>query len=157
MSGPDAETKDDTSLLRGAGLRVTATRLAVLAAVRGGDHSAADEIEVAARERLGSISTQAVYDVLAALVGVGLLRRIEPAGGPARFETRVDDNHHHLICRVCSVAVDVDCVGGQAPCLDPDESAGFVVDEAEVIFWGVCPDCRAAAETATPDQQGQPA
>jgi Fe2+ or Zn2+ uptake regulation protein len=138
----DEARRLDTRRLREAGLRVTAPRLAVLAAVRAGDHLAADDVAAAARERIGSISTQATYDVLAALVRVGLVRRIEPAGSPARFETRVADNHHHIICRRCGVAVDVDCAVSQAPCLAPPDAAGFVIDEAEVIFWGICPDCR---------------
>jgi Fe2+ or Zn2+ uptake regulation protein len=134
----------DAERLRSAGLRVTATRIAVLAAVRTGDHLAVEDIVVSARERIGSISTQATYDVLAALVRVGLVRRIEPAGSPARFETRVEDNHHHIICRSCGLVVDVDCVLGDAPCLQPADTAGFVIDEAEVIFWGVCAACRDA-------------
>jgi Fur family transcriptional regulator, stress-responsive regulator len=134
--GPDAE------LLRSAGLRVTAPRLAVLGAVREGDHLAVEDIAAAVRERIGTISTQAAYDVLAALVTVGLVRRIEPARSPARFETRVDDNHHHIICRSCGVVVDVDCTFGQAPCLEPSDPRGFLIDEAEVIFWGVCPSCQ---------------
>ncbi|HEX4008436.1 MAG TPA: Fur family transcriptional regulator [Solirubrobacteraceae bacterium] len=138
----DEARRVDAQRLRDAGLRVTAPRLAVLAAVRAGNHLAADDVTAAARERIGSISTQATYDVLAALVRVGLVRRIEPAGSPARFETRVADNHHHIICRRCGVAVDVDCAMSQAPCLEPPGAAGFVIDEAEVIFWGVCPDCR---------------
>jgi Fur family transcriptional regulator, stress-responsive regulator len=138
----DRACRLDAQHLREAGLRVTAPRLAVLAAVRAGDHLAADDVAAAARERIGSISTQATYDVLAALVRVGLVRRIEPAGSPARFETRVADNHHHIICRCCGVAVDVDCAVSQAPCLEPPDAAGFVIDEAEVIFWGLCPDCR---------------
>jgi Fur family transcriptional regulator, stress-responsive regulator len=132
--------------LRSAGLRVTAPRLAVLAAVRDGDHLAVEDIALAARGRIGSISTQATYDVLGALVRVGLVRRIEPAGSPARFETRVADNHHHIICRRCGVAVDVDCVVGAAPCLQPADPAGFVIDEAEVVFWGICASCRAAGD-----------
>ena len=136
----------DAQRLRSAGLRVTAPRLAVLAAVRVGDHLAVEDLAVAARERIGSISTQATYDVLGALVRVGLVRRIQPAGSRARFETRVGDNHHHIICRRCGVAVDVDCVVSAAPCLEPADPAGFVIDEAEVVFWGVCPSCRAAGD-----------
>lgn len=132
----------DRKRLQDAGLRVTAPRLAVLAAVRDGDHLEVEKIATAARERIGSISTQAVYDVLSALTQAGIVRRIEPAGSPARFETRVADNHHHLICRACGVAVDVDCTVGAAPCLSPSESAGFAIDEAEVIFWGLCPACQ---------------
>jgi Fe2+ or Zn2+ uptake regulation protein len=136
----------DAQRLRSAGLRITAPRLAVLAAVRDGDHLAVEDIAVAARERIGSISTQATYDVLGVLVRVGLVRRIQPAGSPARFETRMADNHHHIICRRCGVAVDVDCVVSAAPCLEPADPAGFVIDEAEVVFWGVCAPCRAAGD-----------
>jgi Fur family transcriptional regulator, stress-responsive regulator len=143
----------DAKRLRAAGLRVTAPRLAVLAAVRSGDHLAVDEIAALARERTGSISTQAVYDVLAALVRVGLVRRIEPAGSPTRFETRTDDNHHHIICRSCGIAVDVDCDVGEAPCLQPPDNAGFVIDEAEVIFLGVCAACQRAAAASDPDDR----
>jgi Fur family ferric uptake transcriptional regulator len=143
---PEHWAELDAHRLRSAGLRVTAPRLAVLAAVRDGDHLAVEDIAVAARERIGSISMQATYDVLGALAGVGLVRRIQPAGGPARFETRVADNHHHLICRRCGVAVDVDCVVSAAPCLEPVDNAGFVIDEAEVVFWGVCASCRAAGD-----------
>jgi Fur family transcriptional regulator, stress-responsive regulator len=134
-------TPSDAELLRSKGLHVTAQRLAVLAAVRAGDHLPADEIAVAARERIGSISTQATYDVLGALIGAGLVRRIEPAGSPARFETRVADNHHHLVCRHCGRTVDVDCVTGVAPCLEPADAAGFEIDEAEVVVWGTCAAC----------------
>jgi Fur family ferric uptake transcriptional regulator len=141
-AAPHDSAELDSQRLRAAGLRVTAPRLAVLAAVRAGDHLAVGDIAVSARERTGSISTQAIYDVLAALVRVGLARQIQPAGGPARFETRVDDNHHHIICRSCRVAVDVDCVLSKAPCLEPPQTAGFVIDETELIFWGVCPACQ---------------
>jgi Fur family ferric uptake transcriptional regulator len=134
--------EDQIALLRDAGLRVTAPRLAVLEAVRQGDHLAADDIALAARRRLGSVSTQAVYDVLRALSSVGLIRRIEPAGSPARHEARVGDNHHHLVCRSCGAMTDVDCVVGHTPCLEPASAAGYEVDEAEVTFWGVCPACR---------------
>lgn len=135
--------------LRARGLKVTASRLAVLRAVDElGGHPDAGAIATNARARLGSISTQAVYDGLHALEAVGLLRRITPAGSPARYETRVGDNHHHLVCRSCGAAEDVDCAVGEAPCLQPADDRGFVVDEAEVIFWGVCADCRAGA-TAT--------
>jgi Fe2+ or Zn2+ uptake regulation protein len=131
--------------LRDSGLRVTASRLAVLAAVRGGGHLSADEIAPMARDRLGSVSMQAVYDVLHALTATGLIRRIEPPGSPARFESRVGDNHHHLICRACDTVLDVDCAVGHAPCLEPSTASGYIIDEAEVIYWGLCPACRAAA------------
>jgi Fur family ferric uptake transcriptional regulator len=135
--------------LRAAGLRVTAPRLAVLAAARSGNHATVDVIAQAAREEIGSISTQAVYDVLAALARAGLVRRIEPAGSPARFETRVGDNHHHIVCRACGAVADVDCAHGQAPCLEPAASHGFVIDEAEVTYWGLCQDCQPTPQGAT--------
>jgi Fur family ferric uptake transcriptional regulator len=128
--------------LRAHGLRVTAPRLAVLTAL--GElpgHPDAEAIGRAARLRLGALSMQAVYDILNVFVKRGLVRRIEPAGSAARYETRVGDNHHHLVCRDCGATVDVDCVVGSAPCLDPGETNGFTVDEAEVLFWGRCPDC----------------
>jgi Fur family ferric uptake transcriptional regulator len=131
-----------TAALRDAGLRVTGPRLAVLSVVMAGKHMTAEQVEFAARERVGAISTQAVYDVLAALTRGGFLRRIEPAGSPARYETRVDDNHHHLVCRSCGAISDVDCVIGDPPCVTPADAGGFVVDEAEVTFWGLCPDCQ---------------
>jgi Fur family ferric uptake transcriptional regulator len=129
-------------LLRSRGLRVTRPRLAVLDVLDGGGHLEVDEIANAVRMRLDSVSTQAVYDVLGALSRAGLARRIEPAGSPARFEARVGDNHHHVVCRGCGVVADVDCVTGSAPCLDPSTADGFEVDEAEVTFWGLCPDCQ---------------
>jgi Fur family transcriptional regulator, stress-responsive regulator len=130
--------------LRARGLRVTAPRLAVFRAVaETPGHPDVEAIATRARALIGTLSTQAVYDALSALTAAGLLRRIEPAGSPARFETRVGDNHHHVVCRVCGAAQDVDCVVGHAPCLTPDDAGGFVVDEAEVTFWGMCPDCQA--------------
>ena len=143
--------------LRRAGLRLTRPRVAVLGvlddAVPGRRHLLVSEIATVARERLGEVSTQAVYDVLEALVGAGLARRVETAGTPARYEARVGDNHHHLVCRSCGSTVDVDCVVGEAACLHPSEDHGFVVDEAEVVFWGRCPACRHrgdAGSTAPP-------
>lgn len=130
--------------LREVSLRVTAPRVAVLAELRDHPHADVDAIAAAVRRRLGSVSTQAVYDVLRALHGAGLVRRIEPAGSPARFEVRVGDNHHHLVCRRCGVIVDVDCAVGQAPCLQAGNLNGFAVDEAEVVYWGLCPACRTA-------------
>jgi Fur family ferric uptake transcriptional regulator len=128
--------------LRDRGLRVTSPRLAVLSAVAElGDHPDVEHIAGRVRERLGAVSTQAVYDSVRVLTEAGLLRRIEPAGSPARFETRVGDNHHHVVCRGCGAAQDVACVVGEAPCLDPSELGGFVVDEAEITFWGLCPEC----------------
>jgi Fe2+ or Zn2+ uptake regulation protein len=135
---------DDVALLRDAGLRVTAPRLAVLSCVRELDHPDVDDVVRAARSRLGAVSTQAVYDVLRVFEETGLVRRIEPAGSPVRYETRVGDNHHHLVCRRCGVVADVDCVVGHAPCLEPASDAGFVVDEADVTFWGICPGCQGA-------------
>lgn len=129
-------------LLRSRGLRVTRPRLAVLEVLAGGGHLDVDEILRRVRQRLDSVSTQAVYDVLGALARAGLSRRIEPAGGPARFEARTGDNHHHVVCRGCGEIADIDCVHGSAPCLEPDNSHGFEVDEAEVTFWGLCPNCQ---------------
>src|SRR3954465_13734169 len=124
--------------LRAADLRVTRPRIAVLDVLSAHPPAAAETIATAARAVHPSISPQAVYGVLKALVGGGLARRIEPAGGPALYELRVGDNHHHLVCRECGVVVDVDCVVGPAPCLAPSDTAGFEVDEAEVVFWGLC-------------------
>jgi Fur family ferric uptake transcriptional regulator len=139
---------DDVALLRDAGLRVTAPRLAVLSSVRELDHPDVDDIVRAARLRLGAVSTQAVYDVLRVFEEVGLVRRIEPAGSPTRYEDRVGDNHHHLVCRRCGAVADVDCVIGHAPCLEPASDAGFIVDEADVTFWGICPSCQRRGEVA---------
>ncbi|MEA2123537.1 MAG: Fur family transcriptional regulator, stress-responsive regulator [Solirubrobacteraceae bacterium] len=131
--------------LRAHGLRVTAPRMAVIQAVAELDgHPGADAIAARARQLIGTLSTQAVYDSLHTLTRVGLLRRIEPAGSSARYETRVGDNHHHVVCRGCGAAHDVDCAVGAAPCLEPSHAGGFIVDEAEVTFWGLCPDCQAA-------------
>ncbi len=128
--------------LRSRHLRVTAPRLAVLSAVSERPHLDADGIAEVVRPRLGAISTQAVYDNLHALAAAGLLRRIEPAGGAARYETRVGDNHHHIVCRICGATGDVDCAVGVAPCLEASDTHGFTVDEAEVTFWGWCPQCQ---------------
>ncbi|WP_308188325.1 Fur family transcriptional regulator [Nocardia australiensis] len=133
---------DPREQLRAVGLRVTAPRVAVLNAVAAMPHSDADRLAATVREALGSVSTQAVYDVLRACVNAGILRRIEPAGSAALYETRIGDNHHHLVCRNCDTVVDVDCVVGGAPCLEPRNDHGFAVDEAEVVFWGLCPTCR---------------
>jgi Fe2+ or Zn2+ uptake regulation protein len=130
---------DPAALLRGRGLRVTAQRLAVLRAVAERPHATADAVAEAVRAEIGSISVQAVYDALAALAERGLLRRIQPAGSPARYEDRVGDNHHHLICRSCDRMVDVDCAVGETPCLTAADDRGYEVDEAEVIYWGRCP------------------
>ena len=130
-------------VLRTHGLRVTRPRLAVLEVLSEGGHLEVEEIANRVRQRLDSVSTQAVYDVLGALSRAGLARRIEPAGSPARYEARAGDNHHHVVCRGCGVVADVDCAIGQAPCLDPSNTHGFEVDEAEVTFWGLCPTCQA--------------
>lgn len=135
------------SQLREHSLRVTAPRLAVLSGVHEHPHADVDTLVRVVRARLGAVSTQAVYDVLRVLTERGLVRRIEPAGSPARFEARVGDNHHHLVCRQCGIVVDVDCVIGVAPCLTPGDDHGFAIDEAEVTMWGRCPACRAT----TPD------
>ncbi|MFG2088917.1 MULTISPECIES: Fur family transcriptional regulator [unclassified Spirillospora] len=139
-------TIDATALLRGASLRVTRPRVAVLTMVAENPHADTDTIATAVRRELGSVSTQAVYGVLHALTDAGLVRRIEPAGSPARFETRVGDNHHHLVCRTCGAIADVRCAVGEAPCLDAEDPRGFVLDEAEVTYWGTCPDCLARGE-----------
>jgi Fur family transcriptional regulator, stress-responsive regulator len=139
----------DADLLRSRGLKATGPRLAVLGAVQELDgHPDVDTIAQHARSRLGTLSTQAVYDNLGALTEAGLVRRIEPAGSPARYETRVGDNHHHVVCRRCGAARDVDCIVGATPCLEPSSTGGFVVDEAEVTFWGLCPDCQSSEGSA---------
>jgi len=141
---------DNDALLRGHGLPVTAQRLAVLRAVTDRPHSTADDIGTAVRAEIGAISRQAVYDVLAALTEKRILRRIQPAGSPARYEDRVGDNHHHLICRSCGRMIDVDCAVGDTPCLTAADDGGYEVDEAEVVYWGRCPACVA---TAVPSRQ----
>jgi Fur family transcriptional regulator, stress-responsive regulator len=133
-------------LLRAHGLRVTRPRLAVLDVLGRGGHLEVDEIALRVRQRLDTVSTQAVYDVLGALARVGLARRIEPAGSPALYERRAGDNHHHVVCRGCGRVADVDCAVGEAPCMDPSAAQGFVVDEAEVTFWGLCPICQVATD-----------
>ena len=139
-----SQTPAPAEELRGAGLRVTAARVALLEIVRAGDHLGVEAIASGVRDRIGHISLQAVYDALHALTGAGLLRRIEPAGGQPRFERRVGDNHHHIVCRSCGAVADVDCAVGEAPCLTPSDERGFSIDEAEVIYWGLCPDCSTA-------------
>jgi Fur family ferric uptake transcriptional regulator len=133
------------SLLRGRNLQVTPQRVAVLRVLGASPHSTADEIHRLVQAELGAVSRQAVYDVLGVLTDRRLLRRIEPAGSPARYEDRVGDNHHHLVCRGCGRLVDVDCAVGEAPCLSPQDGAGYEIDEAEVIYWGRCGDCVARA------------
>ena len=149
-----ALTPDLADVLRDAGLRVTAARLATLRVLDDTPHAAADAIATSVRGELGSVSTQAVYDVLRALTTAGLVRRIEPAGSAALYETRTGDNHHHLVCRACGAVADVDCAVGDVPCLEPAQSQGYEVDEAEVVYWGLCPDCRSA--TTTPDPAPTP-
>ncbi len=134
---------DPADLLRQHGIQVTAQRLAVLRAVSAEPHVTADAVAEAVRAEIGAISIQSVYDALAVLVAEGLLRRIQPSGSAARFEDRVGDNHHHLICRVCGRVVDVDCAAGTAPCLRAADPRGYEIDEAEVAYWGRCPQCRA--------------
>lgn len=150
---------DPPDLLRQRGIQVTAQRLAVLRAVSGQPHITAEGVTEIVRNEIGAISLQSVYDTLALLVTEGVLRRIEPAGSPARFEDRVRDNHHHLICRMCGRVVDVDCAVGSAPCLTASDDKGYEIDEAEVAYWGRCPDCvaqaHASGKTATPTKKRQ--
>lgn len=136
---------DVERLLRDASLRVTSPRLAVLAAVHEHPHADTDTLLASSRQRLGAVSHQAVYDVLRALTEAGLVRRIQPAGSVARYEARVGDNHHHAVCRTCGAVADVDCAVGETPCLTASDDAGYTIDEAEVVYWGSCPDCSRAA------------
>jgi Fur family ferric uptake transcriptional regulator len=140
-------------LLRYHGVQVTAQRLAVMRAVSARPHGTADDVAQVVRAEIGAISRQAVYDALAALADKGLVRRIQPAGSPARYEDRVGDNHHHLICRTCNRMVDVDCAVGETPCLTASDDGGYEVDEAEVIYWGRCPECVAAASASRSTSQ----
>ena len=146
---PEETIADPAALLREHGLQVTAQRLAVLRAVGARPHGTAEDIEAEVRAGIGAISRQAVYDALGVLAENGLVRRIQPAGSPARYEDRVGDNHHHLICRQCGRTVDVDCAVDQTPCLTASDDAGYAIDEAEVIYWGVCPECAHQAVTTT--------
>jgi Fur family transcriptional regulator, stress-responsive regulator len=132
---------DPADLLRQHGIQVTAQRLAVLRAVAGQPHVTADAVADTVRAEIGAISLQSVYDALGVLVAEGLIRRIQPAGSPARFEDRVGDNHHHLVCRICGRLVDVDCAIGSAPCLTASADMGYEIEEADVAYWGRCPDC----------------
>jgi Fur family ferric uptake transcriptional regulator len=141
--------EDAEGLLRAHGLQVTAQRLAVLKAVSARPHATADELVEDVRAGIGSVSRQAVYSALATLAEKGVVRRIQPARSAARYEDRVGDNHHHLICRQCGRVVDVDCVVGNAPCLTAADGMGYEIDEAEVIFWGHCPECVARAPGPT--------
>jgi Fe2+ or Zn2+ uptake regulation protein len=139
---------EGVSLLRKHHLRVTAPRLAVLGVLAElPAHVTVDQVATRARLRIGALSTQAVYDIMGVLHRAGIVRRIAPAGSPALFETRIGDNHHHLVCRDCGKTVDVDCVTGDAPCLTPASAAGYEIDEAEITFWGRCPDCAKAKRT----------
>ena len=137
-------TSDLEQMLRGADLRVTRPRLAVLDAVHAHAHADTDTLIGAVRRSLPGVSHQAVYDVLRALTTAGLVRRIQPSGSVARYESRVGDNHHHVVCRSCGAIADVDCAVGDAPCLTASDAQGFTIDEAEVTYWGLCPDCSPA-------------
>jgi len=149
---PAPELED---LLRGASLRVTRPRIAVLSAVHALPHADTNDIIDSVRAELGGVSNQAVYDGLRVLSDAGLVRRIQPPGSVARYESRVGDNHHHVVCRSCGLMADVDCAVGAAPCITPIEDHGFVIDEAEVIHWGLCPDCAAAPDFRTPPEPGR--
>ncbi|MBF4575716.1 Fur family transcriptional regulator [Frondihabitans sp. VKM Ac-2883] len=139
MTSLEASTR-----IRDAGLRVTAPRVAAIEALIDHSHATADEVFTRVAARLPGTSLQATYGVLAALTGIGILRRIEPAGSPARYELRTGDNHHHVVCSICGAIADVDCVVGEAPCLAPSSTSGYTVTTAEVTFWGLCPECRAS-------------
>jgi Fur family transcriptional regulator, stress-responsive regulator len=147
---------DPADLLREQGIYVTAQRLAVLRVVGAHPHAAADDVLQGVRNEIGSISRQSVYDTLNTLSDLGLLRRIQPAGSPARYETRAGDNHHHVICRLCGRTEDVDCAVDARPCLTASDSHGFAIDEAEVVYWGHCPECRDAALTDSPMPSDHP-
>ncbi len=139
-------SESERARLGAAGLRVTAPRVAVLRLLERHPHATAETVARAVRTDLGAVSTQAVYDVLNAFTEAGIVRRIQPAGSPARYELRIGDNHHHLVCRVCGRADDVDCAVGSAPCLEPSHTLGYRLDEAEVVYWGICPTCRQAEQ-----------
>jgi len=139
---PVRSSLDAVALLRGAALRVTRPRLAVLAAVHEHPHSDTDTVIRLVRESLGEVSIQAVYDVLRALTTARIVRCIEPAGSVARYESRTGDNHHHLVCRSCGEITDIDCATGEAPCLTATDDHGYAIDEAEVVYWGLCPSCQ---------------
>lgn len=153
MKGTKHEHDDAAAALRQTSLRVTKQRVAVLGAVRDHPHADTETVIRSVRESLPAVSHQAVYDSLHTLTEVGLVRCIRPAGSVARYERRIGDNHHHLVCRSCNLIVDVDCTIGQAPCLTPSRDAGFVIEQAEVTFWGLCPDCAAAGAQPTGDDQ----
>ncbi len=149
-------TVDCESLLRQADLRVTRPRLAVLNAVHRQPHADTNAIIDAVREDFGEVSTQAVYDVLRALTAAGLVRRIEPAGSPPRYESRTGDNHHHVVCRSCGAIADVDCAAGATPCLTASNANGFLIEEAEVTYWGLCPDCVTRTSQQHPEPEKSP-
>ncbi len=140
----EASKTELADLLREHKVQLTAQRLAVLTAVSARPHGTADEIEDIVRGEIGAVSRQAIYDALSLLTDKGIIRRIQPARSPARYEDRVDDNHHHLVCRTCGTTVDVPCAVGSRPCLEAADDCGFVIDEAEVIYWGTCPVCQSA-------------
>ena len=140
---PETSRTGPADLLRQHKVQLTAQRLAVLKAVSGRPHCTADQVEDIVRIEIGAVSRQAVYDALGILTDKGIIRRIQPARSPARYEDRVDDNHHHLVCRSCGITVDAPCAVGYKPCLEASDDGGFIVDEAEVIFWGICPTCQA--------------
>ena len=142
-------------VLRGAGLRVTRPRLAVMGAVHDHPHADTDTLIRLAREQLGEVSHQAVYDVLRALTDAGLVRRIQPPGSVARYEARVGDNHHHLVCRSCGMIADVDCAVGETPCLTASDDRGFTIDEAEVVYLGLCPTCSTPPEETSEEEMQQ--
>jgi Fe2+ or Zn2+ uptake regulation protein len=141
---PEGALANSADLLRQRGVQVTAQRLAVLTAVSTRPHGTADEVEALVRAEIGAVSRQAVYDALGILTEKGIIRRIQPARSPARYEDRVDDNHHHLVCRSCGATADVPCAVGYKPCLEAAEDNGYILDEAEVIYWGICPVCQKA-------------
>ncbi len=150
-------TADVRDLLRRHGVQVTAQRLAIMTSLAERPHSTADELADDVRSVIGSISRQAVYDTLGVLIDKQLIRRIQPAGSAARYEDRVGDNHHHLVCRGCGVMFDIDCAVGEVPCLTADDDHGFEIDEAEVVYWGRCPACRlAVTESSTPSSTPSP-
>jgi Fe2+ or Zn2+ uptake regulation protein len=150
----DAPSAERVAMVRASGLRVTASRLAALRALEVHAHADTDTVIRSVRTELGSVSPQAIYNVLAAFVDAGLVRRIEPAGSVALYELRVADNHHHVVCRTCGVVEDVDCAIGKRPCLTPSDTHGFVLDEAEVTYWGICPACQRAGNAGTMRGQG---
>ena len=147
----DEGAVDLAEVLREHGVQVTAQRLAVLRGVSAQPHGTADEIEERVHTLIGAVSRQAVYDALGTLTEKGLIRRIQPARSAARYENRVDDNHHHVVCRACGATADVDCAVGSRPCLEASDAQGYAIDEAEVIYWGTCPDCQALRATTPPD------